>query len=341
MFKNKEGKIRSGWIIAAVTGAFFLIANIIGIIMGIIIGIIINLTSNGQITGDPNQITAQITMISMFLSEIVMILVPIIAWKYIMKRPLSNMGLTSFKKGYKELFVGLAFGAISMTVVFAFIVLTGNATVESWTPHFSADTAIYLVIFILVGLAEEIYSRGFIMATLRQTRNLPFVVLVSSLIFALLHSLNSGISLLPYLNLFLVGFLFAYMYIKSGNIWMCIGYHITWNYFQGNVFGFKVSGLDTTGIITTTYKENNLLNGGTFGPEGGLFVTFIVLIGLLIVHLYYRNRNFDFIGSEPEAVIPNESTDLESDTSPISESDHIRAAETNTAPVEADQMNAK
>jgi membrane protease YdiL (CAAX protease family) len=113
-----------------------------------------------------------------------------------------------------------------------------------------------------------------------------------------MHSSNSGIGMLPYINLILAGILFAYMYLKSGNLWMCIGYHITWNYFQGYVYGFKVSGMKTYGILSTSYHSGNILNGGAFGPEGGLFVTAVMLAGLLFVWYYYRNHNYDFIASE-------------------------------------------
>lgn len=316
MFKNKEGKVRSGWKIAAVLGTFFAVVIAIGGITGIIASVILisggnldpstlNYTDNGM------KIMENLNKILLFIQEIVLIFTPIIAWKYVMKRPLSNMGFPSLKEHSKELVIGLLFGIVSMTIVFIALLLTGNAVVESWTPHFTSDTIIYLVIFILVGFAEEIFGRGYVMSVLRQTRSIPAVVLISSILFALMHGANAGIGILPLINLALVGVLFAYMYLKSGNIWMPIGYHITWNYFQGNVYGFKVSGTAPEGIITTTYASNNIFNGGDFGPEGGLFVTAVILLGLLFVRYYYRNETFDFIASEPEVEKPQEAVETE------------------------------
>ncbi|MDF2538207.1 MAG: putative rane-rane-associated aminoterminal protease [Herbinix sp.] len=304
MFKNKEGKVRSGWKIAAVTASIFGMILLFTIMISIIP--ITNLMASGdfdyatmKFNEEGAKVMEGLTLASMFLQEIVFILIPIITWKFILKRPLTNMGLGAFKINVKELFAGLLFGIASITIVFVMIVATGNAYVESFVPRFSSDTVIYLLLFIMVGFAEEIYGRGFVMSTLRQTRNIPVVVIVSSVIFALLHSSNQGISILAYVNLALVGVLFAYMYIKSDNIWMPIGYHITWNYFQGNVFGFKVSGTDTKGIWTTTYESNNILNGGDFGPEGGLIVTIILVLSFLFVKHFYRKRHFDFIATEP------------------------------------------
>lgn len=308
MFKNKEGKVRSGWKLAAVTGAFFVATMIVVMIISLVVAGVVVAQGEFDIqsmryTERGLQMMASAELIGLFAQEIVMILTVIIAWRVIMKRPLNNMGLTSFKKGFKELLVGLILGIVSMSIVFAIIIATNNGIVESWRLRFSPDTIIYLVLFILVGFAEEIYSRGFTMATLRQTRRIPIIFIVSSIIFALLHGTNTGISLIALLNLILIGLLFSYMYYKSGNIWMPIGYHITWNYFQGNVFGFPVSGTKTQGLITTTYENRNIFNGGKFGPEGGIIVTGIILLGFLFAVWFYRNKQFDFIAAKPTGVL--------------------------------------
>ncbi len=90
---------------------------------------------------------------------------------------------------------------------------------------------------------------------------------------------------------------------------MSIGYHITWNYFQGNVFGFKVSGINTRGIWSTVYDKNTIFNGGEFGPEGGIFVTAIILLGFFFVRWYYRDKHFDFLAEESEADVHSDPLD--------------------------------
>lgn len=312
MFKNKDGRIRSGWKIAGMLGLFFLSVILIGIVIGILSciyylpGLFKDGTLDLQGVSDAIKENSFISYATIFTQEILGIIIPVLIWKFIIKRPLFNMGLTPLKRNYRELLTGLLFGTVSMTIVFLLLVATGNATVQTWLPHFTWEQLLYIFIFISVGFAEEIMGRGYIMSVLRQTRSVPAIMLISAVIFALMHSMNSGIALLPYINLALVGILFAYIYIKSGNIWMSIGYHITWNYFQGYVYGFKVSGTDSSGILTTQYHTNNILNGGTFGPEGGLFVTIVVLSGILFVKYYYRNSTYDFIASEPAGLTGNQ-----------------------------------
>ncbi len=115
----------------------------------------------------------------MIVQEAITILIPILAWKIFIKRKLSDMGLTSIRTNYKELIVGLLFGAVSIAVVFAAILLSGHAEVASWTPHFSVTQILYLLIFTSVGFAEEILGRGYIMSVLRQTKSVPAILIIS------------------------------------------------------------------------------------------------------------------------------------------------------------------
>jgi len=68
---------------------------------------------------------------------------------------------------------------------------------------------------------------------------------------------------------------------------MPIGYHISWNYFQGYIFGFNVSGNAMRGIYNA-FPKNNFLSGGEFGLEGGIITTLVILITFLILFERYR-----------------------------------------------------
>jgi uncharacterized protein len=61
------------------------------------------------------------------------------------------------------------------------------------------------------------------------------------------------------------------------------------------VFGFPVSGLDTFRLLRHTVSGPELWTGGVFGPEAGLIVLPVLLIGSILVILYtrtdFRNTN--------------------------------------------------
>jgi len=100
--------------------------------------------------------------------------------------------------------------------------------------------------------------------------------------------MNPGITILSVTNTFIVGILFAYMFVKSGKLWMPAGFHIAWNFVQGDILGMTVSGNKQTSVFQTTLGSNEFLTGGTYGPEGGAFVTFSLILSLLYIHFVFK-----------------------------------------------------
>ena len=121
-------------------------------------------------------------------------------------------------------------------------------------------------------------------------------MLANSALFALLHAANVGISWLAFLNLLLFG-LFASVYmVRRGNIWGICAIHTMWNFAQGNIFGLQVSGMNPTASIFSFVGDDSKswINGGSFGPEGGICVTLVLLISILIL-LPMKNKDKGFL----------------------------------------------
>lgn len=215
-----------------------------------------------------------------------------------MKNPISEMGLHSYKIKKKEGYVGMLLGIFNCTVIFIITITIGGGHVTSWVPKISPLTVSWILVFILIAFAEEILNRGFFMAVLRRCKNIYFIMIVPSVIFGLIHIWNPDVTFLSVINIIIVGILFSYMFIKSSNIWMCIGYHFAWNVFQGIIYGMPVSGLQVPGIITTQITHGNLLNGGMFGIEGGILTTFVNLLSFIFVWYYYRDSKYDFVSNK-------------------------------------------
>ena len=301
VFNNEKGQIRSGWKIFITFVGFQAIVGVVGTI-AIIAYMAAKIAASGDmsILTNPEELMKLINVsdmnnpISIFLfifQNVALIFVVWALWKLFDKKKMKDLGLISIKRGWKDLIKGLLFGAISMALVLAVLVVTNSAYLVQplSSPKFSMSALSGLAIFIFVGFGEEIFSRGYCLTVLKQTENRWVPVVVSSIIFSVMHGMNPNVTVIALLNIFLVGLLFAYMTIRSGNLWMAIGYHITWNYFQGNVFGFEVSGNVVEGIYSTRLTAENIINGGKFGPEGGLMVTAIILFGLLYIK-YFCNR---------------------------------------------------
>src|SRR5699024_760135 len=182
--------------------------------------------------------------------------------------------------------------AISITFIFVVLYVTGNVTLENIVPQITMFTFSFLILFILVGFFEEMFFRGFVMNTMELRGNKKWIIyVVSAVIFSISHGVKPNVSFFGFVNIALVGVLFAYMFDVTKSLMLPIGYHITWNYFQGNVFGFPVSGTTPHGMFAVDISGgHNLLTGGTFGLEGGVVATVFIGLGFVATYYYARGR---------------------------------------------------
>ena len=281
VFKNEEGEVRSGWKILIL----FLVEYILLFIMANIIGSLVVISRS---------IRENIYIILMFSQEIVLILTPILSWKVLFKKDLSLIGLKALnKKEVKNLILGSVMGIAAITLAFILIIISKSGVLVNslLEPRFSLSLVVYFILFIFVGFAEELLSRGYIIGAMEvSSNNKLFAVMVSAVIFSLMHYGNNGFSLIPFLNIFLVGILFGFMYVKTKSIWLSTGFHITWNFFQGCIYGMPVSGITTPKLYEMTFVGNSILNGGTFGPEGGLIVTMVIILMLVSLIFLIKNK---------------------------------------------------
>lgn len=297
IFKNYNNQIRSGWKIAVVYFTYTISVIFLSIIFSTVYMLAVYITNSKlegmEYTKEQFSSMNHFPGICLFFIQcITLILIVILFWKIWDKKKVKYIGFTNIKNNWKDLCIGLLVGAISFTAIASVLMLTKSVElVKSFAqPNFSWSLIIQLIIFIFVGINEELFCRGYCMTVLKQTNKSWAPIVISSVIFALMHSFNSGISLLAYVNLFLFGITMGYLFIKTKNIWMGIGYHITWNYFQGNIFGFLVSGNVTDSIYTVKTVTPNIINGSGFGPEGGLVVTILLIISIYSIYRFLPSR---------------------------------------------------
>lgn len=142
-------------------------------------------------------------------------------------------------------------------------------------------------LFFLVAVSEEIFFRGILFRMINRRWNIWAALVISALIFGGLHILNNNATLWSSIAIAIeAGSLLGAAYAYSKNIWLPIGIHWIWNYTQGNILGFPVSGEDNvTSIITPEISGPQWLTGGSFGAEASVISA---VIGLLISLWFIR-----------------------------------------------------
>ncbi|OEH93815.1 CPBP family intramembrane glutamic endopeptidase [Bacillus solimangrovi] len=296
MFRNNRGQVRSGWLIM-LTMFLFLICSIVFAFPGTVWFNVINEEAIYMSNSEYMRALSKLPWVELAMNGGAVvggIIATILAWKFINKQNVKDLGISINSVNMKDFVVGIGLGVLSMTLIFTILVMSGSVELEQslLEPVFSVQSVSFLILYILVGFSEEMLGRGYIMKTMLDRGNSKLVALItSSIIFSLLHSMNPNVSILGLMNIVFVGILFAYMYLATNSLWMPIGYHITWNYFQGNVFGFPVSGIQSQSIYEVSLIEGrDLLTGGTFGPEAGLLATVVIMLGIVFTKIYSHRR---------------------------------------------------
>jgi uncharacterized protein len=142
----------------------------------------------------------------------------------------------------------------------------------------------------LVAFYEELVFRGYILNNLMESMNKWTSLAISALIFTSFHLANPAVNFIPLVNIFLAGLLLGINYIYTKNLWFSIMFHLSWNFFQGPLLGFKVSGINFSTLLQTELKGDLLLTGGEFGFEGSIFDMALSIIAILLLYLVYEKK---------------------------------------------------
>jgi hypothetical protein len=121
-------------------------------------------------------------------------------------------------------------------------------------------------------------------------------VLLSSIVFGVMHALNPNAGILSTLNITLAGAMLAFPFVITGRLALSIGLHIGWNFFQGGIFGFPVSGVRARNSLAQIDQAGPAwLTGGSFGPEAGLLglAGLTIIIGGLVWYLKFIDESLD------------------------------------------------
>ena len=220
------------------------------------------------------------------------------------RRPWRDYGLHFNAAWWRDLGFGLLLGLVLMGLVFGIEYLFGWETirrvVKNGRPRLSLWQLLVdgLLAYVLVGVQEEVFFRGFLIKNMAEGLHLPRIspktavlipYLLVSLFFGFAHAFNPNATLVSSLNLSLIGLLLGLGFILTGELAIPIGLHIAWNFAQGYVFGFPVSGSATDlSLLATVQGGPAVWTGGAFGPEGGLMGLAAALLGVVLIYAWIR-----------------------------------------------------
>lgn len=232
-----------------------------------------------------------------------------LACRFFDRRPFSGLGMQLREPAWwVDLGFGLSVGALLMTGIFlvqlaaGWVVVVGAFEYTGGEGLFLPAILAALVALVSVGIHEELLFRGYQIKNAAEGLNfgsfgprsaILLAWVASSVFFGLLHLQNPGATLASAVNIAFAGLLLGIGYVLTGRLAISIGLHITWNFFQGNVFGLPISGTQPIGatFIRTEQRGPEVFTGGAFGPEAGVLVPAACVLGALLIVLWVRLRS--------------------------------------------------
>lgn len=283
-FMNPErGRLRAGWRILAFV--LILIPLAIGGQLGV--RALLGGLPRGSTLG--LAIIATAATLSVFLAR-----------RFLDGKSFVSLGLARAGAAWKDLLFGFALSAAMAGLVLWLMVVFG--AVSNVEVNWSGQATIVLLLSLLVpnmiiGYWEELVFRGYLFQNMVDGLGLNVAVVTSCLLYGLLHSANPNASILSSLIIVLFGFLRLYGYLSTGQLWLSMGMHIGWNFFQSAIFGFAASGhAEDQTLFSHDPAAADWLSGGSFGPEGSVLIVPVLALALLAMRQWTRNRALPMTG---------------------------------------------
>ena len=284
-FSPSELRLRAGWRLLIQVMLQILLTAIAGLVIFLPYSL---LSGRTALSGLP------FLTISEGIEFLTILLSIILVRHYIDKRSFVNLGLQMDKKTVLDILTGIGITFIMMGLIFFSEWRLGWISIVSFAwnvepvQNVIAQVVLFFLVFILVAWNEELMSRGYHLQTIASGLNLFWGLVISSVIFGALHLANPNATWIGALGIFFAGLFLGYAYIRTKKLWLSIGLHIGWNFFEGVVFGFPVSGLDIYHMTRLNVSGPDLWTGGNFGPEAGLIILPAIVLGTSLVYLYTR-----------------------------------------------------
>ncbi len=147
---------------------------------------------------------------------------------------------------------------------------------------------LWAVLFVFVGLFEEFLFRGYTQYTLAESIGFWPAAAVLSCLFGAVHLGNPGEGWVGAAGVVAIGLIFAFALRRTGNLWLCVGWHASFDFGETFLYSVPNSGIVFQGHLSNASLHGaKWLTGGTVGPEGSVFSFLTMGILAFAIHFLF------------------------------------------------------
>jgi membrane protease YdiL (CAAX protease family) len=202
--------------------------------------------------------------------------------------PLWSVGWRLDRRWFKEIVGGALLGIGTVLLVVGLICAIGGVRFELDAARSAVTLLIGLHVFLFAALLEENLFRGFIFQRLLDGIGIWPAQIALATLFAFSHWGNPGMQgsteIVASLDLFLGAVMLGLAYLRTRSLALPVGLHLGWNWAQGQLLGFGVSGYGQAGWWRPIFQDRaEWLTGGAFGPESSIFSPLVSLLTIILL----------------------------------------------------------
>jgi membrane protease YdiL (CAAX protease family) len=277
IFTNERG-LRSGWRLLLYAAIVFLLTVASGFVASLF----------------PSLLSTPPGMAALFFQEVAgfaVVFGSAVFMAGLERRPVGVYGLPLREFLGSRFWIGILFGFAEISLLVGAIAACGGYSFGSIALGKSALvqwTFIWAVFFLFVGLFEEFLFRGYTQFTLADGIGFWPAAILLSLAFGAIHWRNPGEGLPGVLSVAATGLFFAFVLRRTGNLWMAVGWHASFDFGETFLFSVPNSGFQFRGHLSSASLHGPAwLTGASSGPEASVFSFLILGLAAFVIHKLY------------------------------------------------------
>lgn len=276
--------IQQGWLRAIIFCAAYILATYV---TGLIAGSAFAATQIAK--GKTTINIATYMILALVIIAAVGVALSIIFRLFVDRKSIVSLGFDR-SKDQNDIWVGLLLSILLLGLGSLILYFLGNLSWVDARPD-GSEFFLSIVLMLIVAVSEEMVFRGYLLNNLMDSFDKRVALLISALLFTVAHSLNPNLNPVAIVNLFLGGVLLGINFIYTKTLWFAIGFHFGWNFIQGYVLGFAVSGFSEKTLLQQELKGHYILTGNGFGFEGSIVATGLMAAAIGLFYYAYERKS--------------------------------------------------
>ena len=291
LFLSAQGRLRSGWRAALFLILFTTFAEAAQAVVAIP-ALILPARDTGAVVATEMPLTWLSIVIAGLAAHLVML-------KFVDRTGWSYVGLAAGDASAGRVGAGFALGAAAIAIPCILMLVVGWLGVVDAPGNggvIGTELVTVLAVLIPAALAEELMMRGYLLSALADGMGRAGGLLVTSIVFALLHVGNPGMEPGALVVVALAGLFLGAVRFATSSLYAAWAAHLAWNVVLGVVLHALVSGTTMAEAGWRTLDTGpDWATGGSWGPEGGIPAA----AGLLVATWYLIGRHRAAFGGRP------------------------------------------